>query len=72
MAPVVESLVTLLALASAVQATPLSPGRHAPPYLTGLSHHASAARRAVSNLISRYYGDAHGLVSASTHRMSLC
>ena len=59
MTPVVSSLVSLLALAAAIEAKPLTPpGHHAPPGVADLLSHA---RRGLQNL-RRYYGDAHGLV----------
>ena len=66
MAPVVNSLVTVLAAAASlgqfqvVDAKPLlNPGRHAPP---GVANLISSARRQVHRALASYYGWEHGLV----------
>ncbi len=62
MAPIVASLVSILAIAGAVDAKPLlTPGRHAAPSVAGVLAHS---RRSVHSMLARsYYGFAHGLVS---------
>lgn len=59
MAPVVTTLVSLLAIASSIDAKPLlTPGRHAPPTVANMLSHS---RRSLHGLLARYYGTAHGL-----------
>lgn len=63
MPPLLPSLVSLLALSATVvvDASPLAPpGRHAPPYLA--SKIGMHAKRALSFLEKKYYGETHGLV----------
>lgn len=68
MAPVVASLISILAIAGAVDAKPLlTPGRHAPPTVANVLAHS---RRSFHNLLARYYGDAHGLVSGIMEDLS--
>ena len=63
MAPVVATLVSLLAIAGAADAKPLlTPGRHAAPSVANVLGHP---RRSLHSLFARYYGTSHGLVSRS-------
>jgi glucan endo-1,3-alpha-glucosidase len=61
MAPVVTTLLAVLALSGMSEAKPLlSPGRHAPPVVANA---LAGSRRSFHSMIARYYGTAHGLVS---------
>ncbi|WVQ71228.1 hypothetical protein IAR50_000753 [Cryptococcus sp. DSM 104548] len=64
MAPIIETAVSLLALAGTVaEATPLlKPGRHASP---GVANVLSSSKRSLHNLLARYYGSAHGFTKPS-------
>lgn len=61
MAPIIETAITLLAIAGSVaEAKPLrTPGRHAPP---GVADVLASSKRSLHSLLARYYGTAHGLV----------
>ncbi|WVO19777.1 uncharacterized protein IAS62_001067 [Cryptococcus decagattii] len=60
MAPIIETAITLLAIAGSVaEAKPLrTPGRHAPP---GVADVLASSKRSLHSLLARYYGTAHGL-----------
>jgi glucan endo-1,3-alpha-glucosidase len=64
MAPVVATLLAVLALSSGLgEAKPLlSPGRHAPPVVANA---LAGSRRAFHSMLARYYGTSHGLVSVA-------
>ncbi|KAK4684846.1 glucan endo-1,3-alpha-glucosidase, partial [Tremellales sp. Uapishka_1] len=58
MAPVVTSLISVLAVLGSIEAKPLTPGRHANPYVANV---LSSGKRSLHSLLARYYGTAHGL-----------
>ncbi|ODO07533.1 glucan endo-1,3-alpha-glucosidase agn1 [Cryptococcus wingfieldii CBS 7118] len=64
MAPILETAVSLLALAGTVaEATPLlKPGRHASP---GVANILSSSKRSLHNLLARYYGSTYGFTKPS-------